>query len=159
MLRFAFLLLVLSFGGGAAGQNLAGISGVAVYRYAEPGELTKEIQLWGAVRNPGIYQVERGADLLTLLTLAGGPAVSTEDARTSRKTSVRVIRQPAGARTVVLDASLEELTSEPRPLPALEDGDLVTLTSEVSQRFTWRDALSITSSAASLAVLILRIVE
>lgn len=159
MLRFALLALALSLGSGAFAQNLSGVSGVAVYRYADPGEPTKEIQLWGAVRNPGIYQVEREADLLTLLTLAGGPAVATEDERTSRKTSVRVVRQPASARTVVLDASLDELTTEARPLPPLEDGDLVTLTSEVRQRFTWRDALSITSSAASLAVLILRIVE
>lgn len=159
MLRSLSLVLALLIGGGAYAQGVPAASGVAVYRYAEPGQTTKDVQVWGAVRNPGVYQIERDADLLTLLTIAGGPAVATTDDRTVRNVSVRVVRDPGAARTVVLDTTLDALTSDPAPLPALQHGDLVSLTVEVRQRFTWRDALSVTTSAAALAVLILRIVE
>lgn len=159
MPRLSALALLLLTGAAASAQTLPAASGVAVFRYAEPGEPTKAVQLWGAVRSPGIYELERDADLLLLLTLAGGPAVAAEDDRTIRSVRVRVIRDPSGARTVVLDTDLNALTADAAPLPALHDGDLVTLTAEMRQRFTWRDALSITTSIASLAVLLLRIVE
>ena len=159
MRRLAVLVSIFFVGGAVSAQTLPSASGVALYRYAEPGELTKEVQLWGAVRSPGIYQLQRDADLLLLLTLAGGPALAAESDREVREVNVRVVRDPSGARSVVLDAPLGALTSEATPLPGLQDGDLVTLTAQTRQRFTWRDALSITTSAASLAVLILRIVE
>lgn len=159
MLRPLLLVLALLLGGGAFAQGVPAASGVAVYRYAQPGQPTKDIQVWGAVRSPGVYQVERDADLLTLLTIAGGPAVPSTDDRAVRNVSVRVVRDPGGARTVVLDTTLDALTSDAAPLPALQHGDLVSLAVETRQRFTWRDALSITTSVAALAVLILRIVE
>lgn len=157
--RLVLLLVLLLAGAGAHAQVLGGASGVAVYRYAEPGQMTKDVQVWGAVRSPGIYQVERDTDLLTVLTLAGGPAVSTEDDRTVRNVTVRVIREPGSARTLLLDTTLGALTSGDLPLPELRDGDLVSLTAETRQRFTWRDALSVTSSLGTLALVILRIVE
>ena len=70
-----------------------------------------------------------------------------------------MVRDPSGARDLVLATTLGELTDRDVTLPELQDGDLVTLTPESRQRFTWRDALSVTSSLASVALLILRIVE
>lgn len=160
ILRRTLLLLLVGLATPPAlAQGLTAATGVAVYRYAEPGRPTKDIQIWGAIRSAGVYQVELDTGLLTLLTLAGGPLVAAEDDRAVRSISVRIVRDPSTARTVVLDTSLDALTSETTPIPALEDGDLVTLTAQTRQRFTWRDALSITSSVAALTILILRIVE
>lgn len=156
------LLLIVVLGSTASpvlSQGLTDASGVAVFRYAEPGRATKAVQIWGAVRNAGVYQVERDTGLLSLLTLAGGPLVGVEDDRNVRSIQVRVIRDPSTARTVVLDTTLDALTTETVAIPSLEDGDLVTLTAQTRQRFTWRDALAVTASVASLAVLVLRIVE
>lgn len=159
MLRPLLLVLALLLGGGVYAQGVPAASGVALYRYADPGQPTKDIQVWGAVRSPGVYQVQRDVDLLTVLTLAGGPAVASTDDRAIRSVSVRVVRDPGAARTVVLDTTLEALTSDAAPLPALQHGDLVSLTVESRQRFTWRDVLSVTSSLGTLALVILRIVE
>jgi hypothetical protein len=159
--RLTALLLFVGVLGAAPAQaqGLTAASGVAVFRYAPPGEPTMDIHVWGAVRSAGIYQVERTATLVDVLTVAGGPALPAETDRAEQTVRVEVVRDPAGARTVVLAAKLDALTGQDVTLPELEDGDLVTLTSESRQRFTWRDALSVTSSVASLALLILRIVE
>ena len=140
-------------------QGLTSTASVSVFRYAEPGQPTKAIQVWGAVRSPGVYQVELDTGLLTVLTIAGGPATGMEDDRTVRNVTVQIIRDPSTARTVVAETTLEALTSEAVPMPDLQDGDLVSLTARSRTRFTWREALSITSTVASLAVLVLRLVE
>jgi len=158
-----FLVLMLWIGmAGAASvqaQGLTTASGVAVFRYAAPGEPTMDIRVWGAVRSAGIYQVEEETTLLDVLTLAGGPALPAETDRTEQTVRVQVVRDPAGARTVVLASTLDDLTDPGVRLPGLQDGDLVTLTLESRQRFTWRDALSVTSSVASVVLLVLRISE
>lgn len=160
-MRLSLLLFccVLAYAEPTHAQAITTNSGVAVYRYANPGQPTMDVRIWGAVRSPGVYQVERDTDLLDVLTLAGGPAVPAEDDRSVRSVELQVLRDPAGARTVVLATTLGELTTQDTPLPGLQDGDLVSLSVQTRQRFTWRDALSVTSSVAALAVLVLRLVE
>jgi hypothetical protein len=161
LMRLSALLLFVGALGAASAQaqGLTAASGVAVFRYAAPGEPTMDIRVWGAVRSAGVYQVEEEATLLDVLTLAGGPALPAETDRTEQTVRVEVVRDPSGARTVVLATTLGELTDQDVTLPELQDGDLVTLTPESRQRFTWRDALSVTSSLASVVLLVLRIVE
>lgn len=155
------LLLLCCFAlagtGSAHAQAITTNSGVAVFRYANPGQPTMDIRVWGAVRSPGVYQVERDADLLDVLTLAGGPAIPSEDDRSVRSVNVEILRETAGTRAVVVATTLAALTALDTPLPDLQDGDLVSLSVQTRQRFTWRDALSVTTSVAALAVLILRI--
>ncbi len=45
---------------------------VANYRFADAGELTIIVNLIGAVRQPGRYEISRSIDLLSLFALAGG---------------------------------------------------------------------------------------
>jgi hypothetical protein len=45
---------------------------VANFRFAEPGELTITVNLVGAVRTPGRYEISRSIDLMDLIALAGG---------------------------------------------------------------------------------------
>lgn len=160
-MRLSLLLFcfVLACAGPTHAQSITTSSGVAVYRYANPGQPTMDIRIWGAVRSPGVYQVELDADLLDVLTLAGGPAIPSEDDRSVRSVRVEVLRNPAGVRSVVLETTLDALTAQEAPLPDLQDGDLVSLSVNTRQRFTWRDALSVTTSIAALAVLVLRLVE
>lgn len=157
---FVFLLwTVLAGSVSVQAQGFTDVSNVAVFRYAAPGEPTKDIRVWGAVRTAGIYQVESDATLLDVLTLAGGPAIPTTSDRVEQTVRVEVLRNPNGARSVVLATTLDALTDEDVTLPDLRDGDLVSLTSETRQRFTWRDVISVASSAASIALLVIRITE
>ena len=160
-MRFAFLSLcfVIVGAGLAQAQTLTTSSGVAVYRYANPGQPTMDIRLWGAVSSPGVYQVERDLDLIEVLTLAGGPAIPSQDDRTIQRMDIDVLRESGANRTVVFTTTLGGLTAADTVLPDLQDGDLVTLTAVTRQRFTWRDALGVAGSIAGLAVLILRFTE
>jgi hypothetical protein len=161
LMRLSALLLFVGTLGAASAQaqGLTAASGVAGFRYAAPGEPTMDIRVWGTVGSTGVYQVEPDTNLLELLTLAGGPAIPAESDRTVQTVHVELIRNPTGARTVVLKTTLNELTNQDTLFPDLQDGDLVVLTLETRQRFTWREVLSVTSSVASLALLVLRLVE
>ena len=158
-MRFFLLLSCLVLAGPVHAQTLTTSSGVAVFRYANPGQPTMDVRVWGAVRSPGVYQVERDTDLIDVLTLAGGPAIPAEDDQSVRNVEVQILRETAAGRTVVLTSTLDALTAQDMPIPDLQDGDLVSLTAQTRQRFTWRDALSVTASVAGLALLIIRLVE
>lgn len=98
--------------------------GAASYYYtAKPGELTMQVNLWGAVKNPGRYEVSSATDLIQLLSFAGGPL---EAATLGSVTITRIHRRdgmPARRELVVLD--LEELhLVEPASL-VLQPGDTI----------------------------------
>ncbi len=62
-------------------------SSAASYFYiGKPGELTMNVNLWGAVKNPGRYEVPSATDLVQLISYAGGPleAASLDDIRITR---------------------------------------------------------------------------
>ncbi len=49
-------------------------SGAKYYVYLEEvGELQIKVSIWGEVASPGLYSIPDGTDLLTLLSLSGGP--------------------------------------------------------------------------------------
>ena len=56
--------------------TLARGSAASFYYIGKPGELTMQINLWGAVKNPGRYEVPSSTDLVQLLSYAGGPLES-----------------------------------------------------------------------------------
>lgn len=155
----AALLLTLLAAPAAQAQITPPASSVNVYRYAEPGQRTMEVGVWGAVRTPGIYQVVPGTDLLRLLSFAGGPASAPELATQERAVHVRLSRPREGRRALVFDARLEELVEEEAALPELQDGDVLALEVSVRQRFGWRDGLQVFSSVGTLAVIVLNIVR
>ena len=129
---------------------------LVVVRTAGAGRLALPVDVWGAVGQPGRYEVALGTGLLDVLTLAGGPTLSTEGLRTETAV-VSLSRPTAGGRAVVFEGSLEALASG--PAPGLEAGDLVTVRLVESQRFSFRDVLGVAASVASLGLVVLRLVE
>jgi protein involved in polysaccharide export with SLBB domain len=158
-LRWALLLAVLLGGAAAAeAQRVTGSPGVSVYRYAEPGQPTMDVRVWGAVRTPGVYQVERDTDLVELLTLAGGPLYDREIPNVERTVTVRISRGEAG-RQVVFEAPLAALFAEATVPPALQPDDVISVDVEVRQRFGWRDGLAVFSGLGTVAVIVLNILR
>lgn len=97
-----------------------------------PGEPTTRVSVWGAVRNPGVYEVGPEFDVETILSLAGGPirpsARSTTLARSASVTDpldvlIRVFRD--NTRDPLYEATLDEFMSNDAGQPTLRDGDVI----------------------------------
>lgn len=143
----------------AVAQPLTATQPVAVYRYAEPGQPTMEVSVWGAVRIPGRYQVQPDTDLLELMSFAGGPVLQPDRSDADQRVIVTVTRQEGGQRSVLLEKTVPELTSSPEALPALQQGDIVTVNAEIKNRLQLRDFAVFTSTLASLTLVVLRLVD
>ena len=84
-----------------------------------PGAVLMPINLWGPVQKPGIHHVPVRTDLLTLLSLAGGPAGEAElgDITIKRRT---------GAEELIIRVDAEELlTKSGKVSPVLEANDII----------------------------------
>jgi hypothetical protein len=82
------LFLSLTLGLYAGGQENESFQSASHYVHLGEGdELLMNVQIWGQVKNPGLYSLPENSDIAILLSLAGGP---TENADLS---AVKVIRK------------------------------------------------------------------
>lgn len=159
MRRSLFLcLLVAGFTGSAVqaqGFDAFSANNMAYYRFAESSDITIEVKVWGAVANPGLYEVRQGLTLSSLLSLAGGPRVEPRTRRASSIFFVRLYRlQPEGRYQLLAETQmLNELRTLDRD-PVLLHGDMLMTEERIRQRFGWRDGLSILTAIASVALVI-----
>ena len=136
--------------GAAAAPDLADGDVVLVETVYERG-----VYVWGAVRNPGFFEVGPDVDAVRLLALAGGPqgdGARAQDVVTDA--TVAVIRPGAG---VVYQASLEAFVIG-TDVPDLADGDALQVEVVQRNRFTFRDGLSVVGSLAGVASVVLTVV-
>lgn len=134
--------------------------GSTLYRYAQPGQAVITVNMWGAIRQPGLYEVAAETDLYRILSLAGGPVFLAEDTREDRRVLLEVVRTVGSERSVVFMAPLDDLA---RPgaasPPVLQTGDVITVRTRVRPRFTWRDTLAVVGTAGSLVVVVLSVID
>ncbi len=156
-LSFIAFLLVAFAGPTAHAQIVTATPGVSVYRYAEPGRTTINVQVWGDVRTPGLYQVEAGTDLLNLLSYAGGPQAGMQRGEEDRIIHVQLTRIQGGRQSVLFEKTLDQLFAD--GYPELQEGDLMTVRTEVKTGIALRDVAVFTSSLGTLALVILRLTE
>lgn len=152
-------VLVFAVGSECYAQMVTTSPQVAVYRYAVPGRTTMDVRVWGAVRTPGVYQVELDTDLVEVISYAGGPLAGVESNVEERDVYVQLARGTSDARDIVFDAKLEDLLTHDVAYPEPQDGDIVSLRVETRQRFRLRDLAVFTSSLGTLALVIIRIFE
>lgn len=137
-----------------------GTGTATVYAYIPPGQPVKEVDVWGAIRQPGRYRIPRDMELLDLLTLAGGPIIGTDEEGQSQEAVVRISRaQEDGERVQIYEAQLDEITYDSRNVPDLLEEDIVSVQVRVRARLYWRDVLSVTTSVAALTLLFLNIFD
>ncbi len=133
--------------------------GGAYYYFARPGDRTVLVSLWGAVRLPGKYEVREGTDLADLLSIAGGPMTESETGRAFQEIRVSISRSEASQRRIVFDMRYDSLLVYTGAFPVLQEGDIVNVRNIVHERFNWRDAISITTAMAAIALVIERLVR
>ena len=126
-------------------------SGAAFYRYQDPGEFTMRVQAWGNVRHPGLYEIGRESRLSRLLSLSGGPVLSERRTHERRRVFVRLVR-PAQGNAPIFEQEMAGDIEWLREDPVLQEGDVVTLSVVTREGPTWRDYVTIGTSAASLAL-------
>ena len=164
-LGFALLLIVAGWGSvapEARAQEFGRIGEVqtnaSYFYYAQPGEATVQVSLWG-MPQPGIYEVPDSTALDRLLTLAGGVNMQTrQENRKPPRITVRLYRGERGEDPIV-EARLEDILRGTAEVPILRENDRVVVETVQPTSFTWQDGLSIVSTAASLTLLVLRILR
>lgn len=139
------------------------IAGASYFVYTESGAPTMEILVVRTAGPGGIYRVTQGTSLTELLALSGGTAPPDEiTERTIRQSVIRVLRPSGDARSVIYEASPEQLLREPGRHPGLANGDLVevlTTIEERPRRTTLAERLAVISSLTSFASFIAILVQ
>ncbi len=165
MTRYLFLVLLMIgvAGGTVQAQTLDDLrsNSAAYYRFADPTDITIDLKVWGAVSNPGLYEVRQGMRLSTLLSLAGGPQGVVGDPRTRRILTIRLWRpQPnGGPYQAIFETQMEDEILVLNDDPVLLSGDVIVADEMVRQLFNWRDALAILTSVGTFILIFEQIVN
>lgn len=105
------------------------------YRYVGATEIGMRVQVWGALRAPGYYEIPQGTSLTRVLSLAGGPAFSRERERGERRTiRLQLFRPSADTMAVVFEQQMLNDVAQLTRNPALQEGDLVVVNVSVRRR-------------------------
>ena len=112
------------------------------------------VYVWGAVREPGYFEVGPGVDAVRLLALAGGPVGDgVRDDRQTAETTVTILRSGQGT---VYESTLEAFVTG-AGVPDLAAGDAIQVEVVRRNRFTFRDGLSIVGSVAAVLLVALQV--
>ena len=132
--------------------------GTSYFIFAAPGEATMELLVLGNAKS-GVYVVGETTTLTELLALSGGTGASEQNESVRIERTVRLLREQGDARIVVYEADADEALRQTGAHPTLMNGDMLTVETEIHNRFNLRDTLSIVTSLASVTLLILRLVD
>lgn len=138
-------------------------SNVANYYFAQPGDFTMLVSVWGNVGRSGRYEVPVGTNIGDLLSLAGGPGADIRGApgsdvysRRGGNTIVRLSRLTGVAgREIILEYRIDDLLKlKERDIP-LQDGDILMI--DQIRSFNIWDVFQLISTSATLILLLDRI--
>ena len=116
------------------------------YYLGQANELLIRVNIWGKVTRPGQYFVPASTDLITLISVAGGPIAR------SRLTDIRVVRTNEQGEDEVILVNVKKFlkTGDKRLIPALKPEDTVVVHGSVWQLVG--DVTQVVGSLASVAV-------
>ena len=135
-------------------------SNIGYYHYyTQPGGVTVQVQVLGVVGATGVYELNVGTSLGTLLTLAGGPQISTRERRNRRDILLRLYRPSEGREAPLFEATFVSLLADPQASPPLRDGDVLLVEVVEYKRFNWRDAATLAGTAAALTLALERVIS
>ena len=138
-------------------------SSVANYHFANPGDFTMLVSVWGAVGRSGRYEIPVGSDIGDLLSLAGGPGADVRGAvgadvyarRGAGKTIVRLSRLQSEGREIIMELRIEDLLRLREDSVPLQDGDVIMI--DQVRSFNIWDVFSLVSTSGTMILLLDRI--
>ena len=114
------------------------------YYIGATNELLIRVNIWGRVLRPGQYFIPSTTDLITLISVAGGPE------KRSRLDNVRIVRNRENNPEVIIVNIKKFLkTGDKRLIPNLEPEDTIVLSGSTWQLFA--DAVGVVSQLAVVA--------
>lgn len=135
-------------------------SNIRSYHYhVQTGRAAINVHVLGTVHSPGAYRVTAGTELGSLLALAGGPPLSPRSRLAHRTVLIKVYSHNSAQRSLVYEATLDEMVTEPDANPVLKDGDVIYVEVVERRGFGFRDALSVAGGLAALALATERIIR
>lgn len=117
------------------------------------------VSVWGAVNNPGLYEVGAGYDVEDVLSLAGGPQLRPLVDNTRRTVNIAVYRSGGPGSGPVYEASMNEFIANPSAHPMLQDGDVIEVTMREKRGWTGRDTLTLLGVTASAGVAVASLIN
>ena len=112
-------------------------NGGGYYVNYRPGEPTTRVSVWGAIPNPGVYEVGPDIDLETVISLAGGPVRERSATNGNTDPLDMVVRLYRGDTTEpVYSASLDAFISDEADRPTMRDGDVIEIVPQPVARIT-----------------------
>lgn len=165
MLRsFIFALAVLAASAPAFAQEFGRIEATesnvpSYYYHARSGDAVVQAYVIGAVRASGLYVVTQGTDIGQLFALAGGPMLGERERQDRVEVTIRLYREGGGSRELIYESLLEPMLRDPGAYPTLMDGDVMEVENIRIRAFSWRDGLGLIGAAASVALVIERVVR
>jgi len=139
-------------------QNLSLPEQSFIREYAQPGEPTMTVYMWGNVGATGIWRVGRDIDLVEFLSAVQVPGIGQERVDIRQRLTLRVFRGGSGDRREVYNKRLDNILGEGAAYPDLQDGDVLLI--EVRQRrriLSFRFISTLVGTASSITLLILRL--
>lgn len=126
-------------------------------RYARAGRPVDKVLVLGSVRAPGVWEVERGVDLVEFLVNlnAGASAVGLRGTGERRTTLVQVYRGPeGGARTLVFEGEFRALVERRVTPPGLQANDLLVVEDVIKRKRDIGVTLAYINAAVGLSGLV-----
>ncbi len=112
------------------------------------------VNVWGAVRAPGLYEVGPGFDAPAVLSLAGGPLLPQLQDKDTREVTVTYAR----GETQLFEGDLDAFVQSRETLPMPQTGDVIEVEVRLRRGITYRDVLGVVGSIAGVASAIALIV-
>lgn len=141
-------------------QEMREQTNVAYFYHAQPGDATVQVQVWGTVPRPGIYEVPDTTDLGKLLTMAGGaPLEPRPESQDRPEITVRLYRPTDAGQALLFESPIEQMLSGEKHFRNMQDNDVLVVETVEQRDFTWRDVLSFSGTALSLGLLVVRIID
>ena len=125
-------------------------SSASFYYLSKPGEVTMLINIWGAVRNPGRYEVPTSTNLVHLLSYAGGP---TPDAELDEVRVTRSFSKDGVFTKSEIFVNLEDLAKTDESQLVLYAGDTIFL-----DQSRWDDIVTVITTAAIITTAITNVI-
>jgi hypothetical protein len=129
-------------------------SAASYYYIGKPGELTMNVNLWGAVKSPGRYEVPSSTDLVQLLSFAGGPL---EQASLDDIKITRLIKKEGGMTRSEFRVDLDDLRDVDPAKLVLNPGDTIYL--DYSSWTTARDIFIVVGVLATVTAAVTGVVR
>ncbi|MEO0558681.1 MAG: SLBB domain-containing protein [Bacteroidota bacterium] len=117
------------------------------------------VSVWGAVNNPGLYEVGSGYDVEDVLSLAGGPQLRPLIDNTRRTVHIAVYRATGPGSGPVFEATMDAFIANPSAHPPLQDGDIIEVTMREKRGWTGRDTLTLLGVTASAGIAVATLIN